>query len=135
MGWPKSTLHPQVRLGKGTMKARRCHVGRAKAATTLRFRNSARPTVPTTAPTVGTAERTRRSNFRRLGRFCPPLLPLAHRTEERRSCVLHDPLYHPAASLRDAGLALSVVDAEAVLEVAEFAVGLAVIAQRRAAGL
>ena len=59
---------------------------------------------------------------------------LAHRAEERRARALHDALDGAAATGRDAFLAGAVVDAERVLEIAEVAVGLAVIAQRGAAG-
>src|SRR5215467_14400137 len=63
-----------------------------------------------------------------------PLL-LAHRAEERRPSILRDPLDGAPASLRNTGFALAVIDAEMVLEIARLAVGLAVIAQRRAARL
>src|SRR5258707_915568 len=62
-------------------------------------------------------------------------LLLTHRTEKRRPPVLHDPLDLAAASRRNALFALAVIDAEMVLEIAKLAIGPAVIAQRRSAGL
>src|SRR5262249_37398331 len=62
-------------------------------------------------------------------------LLLTHRTEERRSPVLHDPLDGAAASWRHARFTLTVIDAETMLEIAKLAIGLAVIAQRRSAPL
>src|SRR5215218_4197630 len=61
--------------------------------------------------------------------------PLAARAVEGRAARLHEPPYRAAAALGRAALAFAVVDAEAVLEIAERAVGLGVVAQRRAAGL
>ncbi len=52
-----------------------------------------------------------------------------------RPVRLHDPLHRTAASRRDARLVLPVVDAEPVLEIAELAGGLGVVAQCRATGL
>src|SRR5258708_1176176 len=60
---------------------------------------------------------------------------LAHRTEIRRTPALHDPLHRAVAARRNARFALAVVNAKMVLEISELAIGLAVIAQRRAAGL
>src|SRR6202043_1543022 len=54
---------------------------------------------------------------------------LAGRTIECRAPGLHDAPDGARTSRRDAGLALAVVDAEVMLEVAELAVGLAVVAQ------
>src|SRR5216683_2833101 len=62
-------------------------------------------------------------------------LPLTHWTQKRRPPVLHDPLNLATASRRNARFALAVIDAEMVLEIAKLAIGLAVIAQRRSAGL
>src|SRR5581483_3331119 len=64
-----------------------------------------------------------------------PELFLAARAKESRAAVLHDALDRAFASRRDAGLALAVIDAEIVLEIAERAVGAPMIAQRRAARL
>src|SRR4051794_38503045 len=61
--------------------------------------------------------------------------PLAARAVEARAPGLHEPPHRPAAALRGARLAVAVVDPETVLEIAERAVGLGVVAQRRAAGL
>ena len=52
---------------------------------------------------------------------------------ERPFCTMR--LMVPRAAARRARLALAVIDAEVVLEIAELAVGAAVVAQRRAAGL
>src|SRR3954447_23300618 len=60
--------------------------------------------------------------------------PLALRAPEGRSSVLREPPHHAAAAGGDAGLAFAAVDLERVLEIAEFAGGLAVVAERRAAG-
>src|SRR6516164_2192369 len=60
---------------------------------------------------------------------------LADRTEERRAPVLYDAFDGAFASRGDTGFAFTVIDTEMVLEIAEFSVGPAVIAQRRAAGL
>src|ERR1700759_225556 len=57
---------------------------------------------------------------------------LALRTPEGRSAVLGEALHHAAAA---AFLAFAVVDQKRVLEIAELARGLAMVAQRRAAGL
>src|SRR5437660_1358942 len=65
----------------------------------------------------------------------PKTLLLTHRAEKRRPPTLYDPLDLAAASRRDTGFALAVVDAKMVLEIAKLAVGLAVIAQRRSARL
>ena len=59
---------------------------------------------------------------------------LAHRAKERRAAGLHDAPDRAAAAGRRAWLALAVIDAEIVLEIAELAVGAAMVAQRRAAG-
>src|SRR5207244_3403336 len=61
-------------------------------------------------------------------------LLLAHRAEERRAPGLHDALDRALAARRRAWLALAVVDAEVVLEQAELAGCLPVVAQRGAAG-
>src|SRR5262249_52388882 len=61
-------------------------------------------------------------------------LALAHRTEKRRSAGLHHAPDGAFAARRGAAFAGAVVDAEIVLEVAELAVGAAMIAQRGAAG-
>lgn len=47
---------------------------------------------------------------------------------------MHDAGDGPGAAGRGAGLTLAVVDAESMLEVAQFAAGLAVVAQGRSAG-
>src|SRR5262249_5134717 len=60
---------------------------------------------------------------------------LAYRTIERRAPVLHDALDRAPAARRRALLAFPIVDAEVVLEHAEFAVGKPVIAERGAAVL
>src|SRR5689334_8728225 len=57
---------------------------------------------------------------------------LALRAPEGRAAVLGEALDHAATA---AFLAFAVVDQERVLEIAELAVGLAMVAQRRAAGL
>src|ERR1043165_3438277 len=57
---------------------------------------------------------------------------LALRAPEGRAAVLGEALDHAPAT---AFLAFAVVDQEVVLEIAELAIGLAVIAQRRTAGL
>src|SRR5580698_1727360 len=61
-------------------------------------------------------------------------LPLAHRAIEARPSALHDALDR-AAVLALAELVLAIVDGETVLEIAELAGDLLVIAQGRAAGL
>jgi hypothetical protein len=61
--------------------------------------------------------------------------PLTLRAPERRSPVLHKTLHDPRAAIRFTFLALVVVDLKRMLEIAEFAGGLAVVAQRRAAGV
>src|SRR3954447_24814600 len=64
-----------------------------------------------------------------------PALLLTHRAEKRRPRPLHD-APDPALAFRGRTCrAGAVVDAERMLEIAEVAVGLAMIAQRRAAGL
>src|SRR5262249_50311444 len=60
---------------------------------------------------------------------------LAHRAEERRAPVLHHALHCPFAARGGAWFALAVIDAEMMLKISELAVRLAVVAQRRAAGL
>src|ERR1043165_7389109 len=60
---------------------------------------------------------------------------LTHRAEEGRARALHDAFDRALEFRRRAFLAGAIVDPERVLEIAEVAVGLAVIAQRRAAGL
>src|SRR4051812_15732111 len=60
--------------------------------------------------------------------------PLALRAPERRAPVLGEPPHDAAAAGAFAFLALAIIDLERVLKIAEFAGGLAVIAQRRAAG-
>src|SRR4051812_13153889 len=65
----------------------------------------------------------------------PRVSPLALRAPERRAPVLRKPPHDAAAAGAFAFLALAIVDLERVLEIAELAGGLAVIAQRRAAGL
>src|SRR4051794_21575239 len=64
----------------------------------------------------------------------PWISPLAFRAPERRAAVLGEPPHDAAAAGAFACLALAVVDLERVLEIAEFAGGLAMIAQRGAAG-
>src|SRR5687768_8363697 len=71
----------------------------------------------------------------KVGSKLKPRLLLTNRTEERRAPALHDALDGAFAAGRDAALALAVVDPEVVLEHAKRAVGQAVVAQRRAAGL
>src|SRR5215217_5837228 len=61
--------------------------------------------------------------------------PLAARAVEGRAARLDEPPHGRAAALGRAALALAVVDPEAVLEIAERAVRLRVVAQRRATGL
>src|SRR4029079_10217201 len=58
---------------------------------------------------------------------------LANRTEERRTSGLHDTLDRTRTFRRRALLAFAIIDAKMVLEIAELAVGLAMIAQRRSA--
>ena len=60
---------------------------------------------------------------------------LAFRAPEGRTPVLGEPLDDAAASGGLAFLAFAVIDLKRMLEIAEFARGLAMIAQRRAAGL
>src|SRR5664280_2747792 len=60
---------------------------------------------------------------------------LARRTIERRPPALHDARNRAAAAAAWAGGAFAVVDGERMLEIAELAVGLAVVAQGRAARL
>ena len=64
----------------------------------------------------------------------PSLSFLAPRTPEGRAAVLGESFDDAAAALSLAFLAFAVIDLEAVLEVAEFARGLAMIADRGAAG-
>src|SRR4051794_20485826 len=59
---------------------------------------------------------------------------LTHRTEKRAPRPLHDAPDRALAARRYAFLTGAVVDPEIVLEIAELAVGAAMIAQRRAAG-
>ena len=54
---------------------------------------------------------------------------------EGRAPRLHDPANRPAATGLWTGLALAVIDGELVLEIAQTAIGLAVVAQRGTAGL
>src|SRR5258708_1588024 len=60
---------------------------------------------------------------------------LALRTPERRAPILGEPPHDAAAARGLAFFTLAVVDLERVLEIAEFAVGLAMLAKRCAAGL
>src|SRR5665213_2137066 len=60
---------------------------------------------------------------------------LAFRAPERRAPVLGESPHDSAAARGLAFFAFAVVDLKRVLEIAEFAGGLAMIAQRRAAGL
>src|SRR4051812_36954038 len=60
---------------------------------------------------------------------------LTNRTPEGRAAILGEALDDAAASPRRARLAFTIINPEAMLEVAELAGGLAVIAQRRASGL
>src|ERR1700733_9921936 len=60
---------------------------------------------------------------------------LAFRAPERRASVLGEAPHDAAAACGLAFLAFAVIDLKRVLEIAEFAGGLAMIAQRRAAGL
>ena len=55
---------------------------------------------------------------------------LAYRTKERRAAVLHDALDDAFAAARRARLALAVINAKVMLEIAERSVGAAMIAQR-----
>src|SRR5262249_53025805 len=64
----------------------------------------------------------------------PRLLALAHRAKERRPAGLDHAPDGAIAARRRAAFAGAVVDAEIVLEIAELAVGAAMIAQRGAAG-
>src|SRR3954451_14747993 len=61
-------------------------------------------------------------------------LLLAHRAKERRSAGLHHAFDGAAAIRRRARLGLAIVNPEIVLEIAQLAIGAAVIATRRAAG-
>src|SRR5262249_44776116 len=61
-------------------------------------------------------------------------LALAHRAKKRRPAGLHHAPDGALAARRGTAFAGAVVDAEIVLEIAELAVGAAVIAQRGAAG-
>src|SRR2546427_6504662 len=61
-------------------------------------------------------------------------LALADRAKKRRSAALHHAPDGAFAARRRAAFAGAVVDAEIVLEIAELAVGAAMIAQRGAAG-
>src|SRR5689334_25396286 len=65
---------------------------------------------------------------------CIELL-LALRAPEGRAAVLVEAADGAAAALGLALLALAIVDLEGVLEVAQFAGGLAMVAQRRTAGI
>src|ERR1700726_2153928 len=60
---------------------------------------------------------------------------LTLRTPERRKTALGESSHHSFTPGRLAFFAFAVVDLKRMLEIAEFACGLAVIAQRRAAGL
>src|SRR5258708_5272104 len=60
---------------------------------------------------------------------------LAFRAPERRAAVLRETSHDAATARGLAFLAFAVVDLKGMLEIAEFAGGLAMIAQRRAAGL
>src|SRR5215472_18422795 len=57
-----------------------------------------------------------------------PALALTHRAKKRRSAALHHPLDDTVAVVPRAGFPLAVIDAEIVLEIAEIAIGAAVIA-------
>ena len=57
-------------------------------------------------------------------------LALPLRAEERRSAGLHDASHTHAAAAAGAGAAFAAVDGPMMLEIAELAVGLDVIAQR-----
>ncbi len=61
-------------------------------------------------------------------------LPLTGPAIEGRAAALHDALDVAAAAGRRAGLAFAVVDREGMLEIAQRAVGLHIVAQRRSAG-
>src|SRR4029450_9582798 len=61
-------------------------------------------------------------------------LALADWAEERRSAALHHPPDRAVAARRRAGFPGAIIEAKIVLEVAELAIGAAVITQRRAAG-
>src|SRR4029453_9990394 len=79
---------------------------------------------------VGTARR----------RLCPPYKVIASsflalRTPEGRTAILVEAADGAAAARRLALFAFAVVDLERMLEIAELARGLAMVAQRRAAGL
>src|ERR1700730_178775 len=67
--------------------------------------------------------------------LCCDLSLLAFRTPECRAPVLGEPPHDSNAACGLAFLAFAVVYPERVLEIAEFARGLAMVAQRRAAGL
>src|SRR3954454_20403398 len=56
-------------------------------------------------------------------------------TEERRAAGLDDAAHPLGAGAAGTGLALAAVDRPAMLEIAELAIGLHIIPQRRAAGL
>src|ERR1700733_6918579 len=61
-------------------------------------------------------------------------LALAFRTEEGRAPCLGDPLDGSATALPHAGPLFTVVDLEDMLKIAEFPIGLPVVAQSRASG-
>src|SRR4051812_42409208 len=69
---------------------------------------------------------------RRRIRVGVPKSLLADRTEKRRARALYDALDRPLAFRRGALLTGAIVDAEGMLEIAEIAIGLPMIAQRRA---
>src|SRR5690606_26416967 len=66
---------------------------------------------------------------------CCWILALAGRTVESRAAALHDPPYRAVAARSRARLALAVIYAETMLEIAERSVRLDMVAQRRAAGI
>src|SRR5476649_1139851 len=78
----------------------------------------------------------RRVRSRIDGSICSRIAsPLALRAPERRAPILRKPPHDAAAAGALALFAFAVVDLKRVLEIAEFAGGLAMVAQRGAAGL
>lgn len=64
-----------------------------------------------------------------------PLSPLTLRAPKGRSSILHEALHDAGTAIGLAGFALAVIDLKRVLEIAQLSRGLAMVAQRRAAGL
>src|SRR6266576_5403380 len=85
--------------------------------------SSTRHAIPSGAPAYSIFVCSRRELF------------LAFQAPEGRASVLGEPPHDSATPRGLAFLAFAVVDLKRVLEIAEFAFGLAMVAQRRAAGL